>query len=183
MMDYLETDRLILRSWRAEDLEPFYNLCADPVVMEYFPALLSREEAQAMIDRMVTNQKNDGYSFMPCVRKDTGQMIGFVGLSYFTKPTHFSPCVEVGWRLDKDHWGLGFAPEAAKACLHYAFDILKVPEVIAMTAVPNLKSRKVMEKIGMTYNPSDDFDHPSVDDGHWLKRHVLYRIKPGQIIE
>ncbi|KYG64138.1 GNAT family acetyltransferase [Bdellovibrio bacteriovorus] len=177
----LETERLIIRRWKPEDLDSFAALCADPEVMEHFPATLSRQETQSLIDRMNTNHNKDGYSFMACELKSTGDFIGFVGLSYFTQETHFSPCVEVGWRLHKRFWGQGYAPEGAKAVIKYAFEVLKVPEVIAMTAVGNLNSRRVMEKIGMTYNPQDDFDHPKVEDGHRLKRHVLYRIKPGQL--
>ncbi|WP_373998763.1 GNAT family N-acetyltransferase [Bdellovibrio bacteriovorus] len=177
-MEYLETPRLILRLWKPEDIDPFHALCSDPEVMEYFPSTLSKEETIAFIERLKANQKKDGYSFMACERKDTGEFVGFVGLSYFTHPTHFSPCVEVGWRLAKKHWGHGFAPEAARAVIDYAFGSLKASEVVAMTAVDNWKSRRVMEKIGMTYNSADDFDHPKVADGHPLKRHVLYRIKP-----
>ncbi|MFS4459259.1 GNAT family N-acetyltransferase [Bdellovibrio sp. HCB2-146] len=182
-MAFLETDRLILRLWRPEDLDPFAALCADPEVMEYFPAPLTREETAAMIGRMVEMHKKDGLCFMACDRKDTGEFIGFVGLkmSDIIHDDQFAPSFEIGWRLARKHWGEGFAPEAARAVLHYAFDVLKAPEVVAMTAVENLKSRKVMEKIGMTYNPKDDFDHPSVEAGHPLRRHVLYRIKPGQI--
>ncbi|MNJ93364.1 anhydro-N-acetylmuramic acid kinase [compost metagenome] len=177
-MDFLETDRLILRLWKPEDLDAFAALCADPEVMEYFPAPLNREETAALIDRLIANRAKDGFSFMACERKDTGEFVGFVGLSYFVQPTHFSPCIEIGWRLARKHWGQGFAPEAARAVLKYAFDVLKAPEVIAMTAVENWKSRKVMEKVGMSYDAKDDFDHPKVADGHPLKRHVLYRIKP-----
>lgn len=182
-MEFLETNRLILRLWKPEDLDAFAALCADPEVMEYFPAPLTREETAAMIGRMVAMQKKDGFSFMACDRKDTGEFIGFVGvrLSDIIQDDQFVSCFEIGWRLARKHWGEGFAPEAARAVLHYAFDVLNAPEVVAMTTVENWKSRKVMEKIGMSYNAKDDFDHPRVEAGHPLQRHVLYRIKPGQI--
>lgn len=175
-MDFLETDRLILRLWKPEDVDPFAALCADPEVMEYFPALLSREEVVAMIERMKAAYDKDGFSFMACDRKDTGEFIGFVGCRMSFNPV-IGDGVEIGWRLSKKNWGFGFAPEAARAVIEYAFLKIKTNEVFAITTVENWKSRKVMEKIGMSYEPNNDFDHPQVPDGSPLKRHVFYRIK------
>jgi len=150
---------------------------ADPRVMAYFPALLSREQSVAFIAKIEERFESNGFSFWALERKSDGAFVGFTGLNRPNFAAPFMPCVEVGWRLAFDHWGQGYATEAAQASLSYAFDDLGVSEVVAFTATGNERSRKVMERLGMAYDPTGDCDHPNVPDGHILKRHVLYRIQ------
>jgi RimJ/RimL family protein N-acetyltransferase len=169
-MATIKTKRLILRPWKEEDLELFAQLNADPRVME---------ESDQMARRMQSKKEERGWGFWAVLIPDTTDFIGFIGLNNLDKstfPTHFSPAVEIGWRLAFDHWGKGYATEGAVACLQYAFETLKLTEVVAFTPVYNTRSRGVMEKIGMHHDPKDDFDHPKVVEGHKLRRHVLYRI-------
>jgi RimJ/RimL family protein N-acetyltransferase len=172
----IETDRLILREWKPSDLEPFARLNADPRVMEFFPASLSQDETAAMIQLIQERSMKNGFCFWAAELKSTGEFIGFIGLNIPGMETHFTPCVEIGWRIDFKFWGKGYAPEGALACLKYGFSTLNLNEIVSFTTVNNLKSRRVMEKIGMTYDPQGDFDHPKVQEGHPLRRHVLYRI-------
>lgn len=171
----LETERLILRRWRAEDREPFARMNADPAVMEYFPALLTRDESDAAVDRIVAGFAANGFGLWAAELKATGEFIGFIGLSIPRFRAHFTPCVEIGWRLAAAYWGRGFATEGARAAADYGFGALGLKELVSFTAAQNMRSRRVMEKIGMTHDESDDFDHPALPEGHWLGRHVLYR--------
>ncbi len=159
----IETPRLILRRWRESDREPFARMNADPRVMEFFPACLSRAESDALIDRVRSE-------LMAAELRETGEFIGFIGLSVPTFEAHFTPCVEIGWRLAAEHWGRGLATERARAVLAGAEG-----EVVSFTTVGNWRSRRVMEKLGLTHDPRDDFDHPRLPEGHPLRRHVLYR--------
>jgi RimJ/RimL family protein N-acetyltransferase len=165
----------VLRPWREEDLEPFAALNADPDVMRHFPAMLTRAESDAMVARIEASFEERGYGLWAAEVVGGPPFIGFVGLAYQTFPAHFTPAVEVGWRLAKAHWGNGYAPEGARAALDFAFDELGLDEVVSMTTVANDKSRRVMEKIGMTRDPADDFEHPNVTDPR-IRPHVLYRI-------
>jgi len=174
----LETERLRLRRWTDADREPYAVLNADPIVMEHFVAPLSRAESDAHVDRIETFFAEHGWGLWAAERRDTGAFIGFIGLGVPRFDAAFLPGVEVGWRLAKEHWGHGFAPEGAKEALRFAFEDLALPEVLSFTAVANTNSRRVMEKIGMVHDPADDFDHPSVPEGHRIRRHVLYRITP-----
>lgn len=176
----ITTERLILRPWDEDDFEPFAQLNADPRVMEYFPSTLSREESDQMAKRMQAKIEERGWGWWAVSITRTGEFIGFIGLNNVDKPTFTTdstPAVEVGWRLAHDYWGKGYATEGALACLKYGFGTLKLPEIVAFTAIQNLRSRAVMKKIGMTYNPEDDFDHSKLPEGHKLRRLVLYRIK------
>jgi RimJ/RimL family protein N-acetyltransferase len=159
----IETPRLILRPWRDADRDPFARMNADPRVMEFFPACLSREESDALFDRA-------RLSVLAAELRDTGEFIGFIGLSVPTFEAHFTPCVEIGWRLAAEHWGRGLATEGARAVLATA-----AGPIVSFTSVQNARSRRVMEKIGLTHDPADDFDHPRLSAGHPLRRHVLYR--------
>jgi RimJ/RimL family protein N-acetyltransferase len=165
----IRTERLLLRQWREEDREPFAALNADPVVMEHFPSTMSREASDAFVDFNIRTIDERGWGLWAVDAH--GTFIGFVGLN----EPNFMPGVEIGWRLARDAWGHGYATEAAQAALAYARDELGLDEVISFTATTNLRSRKVMERIGMTHDPKDDFDHPRVDDPR-LRRHVLYRL-------
>lgn len=171
----IETDRLILRPWKEEDLEPFAKLNADPRVMEYMIPI-TREGSDERVHRWQANIQARGWGLWAVSEQGGADFIGFIGLEYVNFQAHFTPAVEVGWRLAYDHWNKGYATEGAKAALAYGFDTLDLDEIVAFTTVHNRRSRRVMEKIGMRHNPSDDFDHPRIPEGHPLRRHVLYRI-------
>lgn len=173
----LTTPRLGLRRWQPADLGPFAEMNADPAVREFFPNLMTREQTAESIRRIETHFDQHGYGFYALDVLETGEFIGFTGLVYLDSfEAWFVPCVEIGWRLRRDAWGRGYAPEAAQACLTYAWNILKLPRVYAYTAESNAKSRRVMQKIGMTL--SGQFDHPTIEAGHPLQRHVVYEIYP-----
>jgi RimJ/RimL family protein N-acetyltransferase len=173
----LRTERLLLRGWRASDRAPYAALNADPLVMEHFPAPLTRAESDAHVDRMVAALDAQGWGLWAVEVPGEADFIGFIGLAVPGFEAPFTPCVEVGWRLVRSAWGQGYAPEGARAALAFAFDDLGLDEVLSFTAVGNAKSRRVMEKIGMTHDPAEDFDHPNVPDGSPIRRHVLYRIR------
>jgi ribosomal-protein-alanine N-acetyltransferase len=171
----IETERLILREWREADREPFARMNCDPAVMEFLPALLSRQESDAMVDRIEAHFAANGFGVWATEQKATGEFIGFVGLWIPRFEAHFTPCVEIGWRLAPAYWGKGFATEAAQTAMQYAFGELRLKELVSFTTMANIRSRRVMEKIGMTHDEADDFDHPSLPEGHTQRRHVLYR--------
>ena len=171
--------RLILRAWREEDLAPFAELNADPAVMEYFPGTLSRAESDAFAARIRSEMAERGFGLWAVEVPGVAPFIGFTGLAVPRFEAHFTPCVEVGWRIARAHWGRGYAPEAAGKALAHAFGPLSLDEVVSFTAGGNLRSRRVMEKLGMTHEPADDFEHPSLAPGHRLRRHVLYRFRRG----
>lgn len=176
----IQTERLILRQWSEEDLEPFAALNADTRVMEYFPCVLSRQESDQMMKRMQAKIEERGWGWWAVSLIADEKFIGFIGMNdvdQLSFPVHFAPTVEVGWRLDYPFWGKGFATEGAKACLKYGFETLNLEEIVAFTAVQNMRSRAVMERIGMHHNSQDDFDHPKIPEGHKLRRHVLYRLE------
>lgn len=175
-MKPLETDRLILRSWREKDLLPMVAINQDPKVCEYFPEIGNRDTTIALIDRIIKHDEENGFSLYAVEIKATQEMIGFLGLMTPSFEAHFTPAIEIGWRLSSQHWNKGFATEGAKAVLEHAFTDLNLEEVVSFTVVNNQPSRRVMEKIGMKRNPDDDFDHPKINKDNPLKRHVLYRI-------
>jgi RimJ/RimL family protein N-acetyltransferase len=178
VVDELRTDRLWLRAWRAADREPFAALNADPVVMEHFPSTLTREESDALADRIEARFELHGWGLWAVEVVETGEFAGYVGLTPQTFDVHFTPAVEVGWRLAHQYWGRGYAPEAGRAALHYGFDVIDLDEIVSFTTVANLRSQRVMQKLGMTRDPADDFDHPALPEGHPQRSHVLYRISP-----
>jgi RimJ/RimL family protein N-acetyltransferase len=171
----LETPRLRLRPWRESDREPFRRMNADPRVMEFFAATLSSEESDAMILRIQAHTAQHGFGFFAVELRESDEFIGLAGLAHVPFEAHFTPCVEIGWRLAAAYWNRGFATEAAHEWLRYAFEELSLPEVVAFTVPANQRSRRVMEKLGMTRNPAEDFDHPRIPEGHRFRRHVLYR--------
>jgi RimJ/RimL family protein N-acetyltransferase len=174
----LRTDRLLLRRWRLEDREPLARMNADPRVMEFFPQVLTREESDAIADRIEAHFAQHGFGLWAVEIPGSVPFAGFIGLSIPRFEAHFTPCLEIGWRLAAETWNRGYATEAARAALDFAFIHLGRDEVVSFTVPANVRSRRVMEKLGMTRNPADDFDHPSLAEGHPLRRHVLYRIKP-----
>jgi RimJ/RimL family protein N-acetyltransferase len=172
----LTTPRLRLRPWRDEDLAPFAALNADPRVMQHFPAPLDRAASDAMVARIRRHFAEHGFGFWAVEAPGLAPFIGMIGLAVPDFQAPFTPCVEIGWRLTADHWGRGYATEAATACLDHAFGPLRLTEVVAFTVPANRPSWSVMQRLGMTRDPADDFEHPDVAPGHKLRRHVLYRI-------
>lgn len=172
----LLTERLRLRQWEESDREPFAALNADPEVMRHFPSPLTRAESEDLVDRLAAGIAERGWGLWCVVRLDTGEPIGFTGLSVPRFDGAFTPCVEVGWRLARVSWGQGFATEAARAALDVAFGEIGLEEVVSFTAEGNNRSRAVMARLGMVHDASDDFDHPWIAAGDPLRRHVLYRL-------
>ena len=179
----LESARLRLRQWRDEDLPEFAAMCADPQVMRYFPAPLSRLESAALIGRVRGHFAEYGYGLWALERKDTGAFVGLTGLLNVGFDTAFTPAVEIGWRLAREHWGLGYASEAAWTALRCGFDRLALEQVVSFTSQLNLPSQKVMQAIGMQRDLQGDFEHPRLIDGHPLRPHVLYRISRAQWLQ
>lgn len=171
-----ETERLLLRRWRSDDLVPFAALNADPEVMEHFPAPLTRAESDALVARIEQSFDERGYGLWAVEVTATGELIGFTGLDLKTFAAHFTPAVEVGWRLARSAWGHGYATEAATAALAVGFDTYELDEIVSMTSVTNLRSQAVMQRLGMRRDPADDFLHPNVPADHRLQPHVLYRL-------
>jgi RimJ/RimL family protein N-acetyltransferase len=172
-----QTERLNLRHWLPSDREPFARLNADARVMEHFPNVLSREESDQGVDRIESHFQEHGFGLCAAELRETGAFIGFVGLAIPSFEAHFTPCVEIGWRLGAEYWGQGLATEGAREMVRYAFEVVKLNQLVSMTVPANMRSRRVMEKLGMTRDPSDDFDHPNIPDGHSLRHHVLYRLQ------
>jgi RimJ/RimL family protein N-acetyltransferase len=172
----LQTKRLRLRAWRRSDRAPFVAMNADPRVMEHFPAPISAEDSDVMVAKIAQGFDDHGFGLWAVERMDSGAFIGFVGLAVPGYPAPFMPAVEVGWRLAQEHWGQGFATEAARCAMAYGFDDCRLPEIVSFTSVHNTGSIAVMERLGMARDPAEDFDHPRVPDGHRLQRHVLYRM-------
>ena len=172
----LQTDRLLLRRWQPADLAPFAALNADPSVNEYLPGPLSREQSDELATRIDANFDRDGFGLWAVEIRNVTPFIGFIGLSVPRFESRFTPCVEIGWRLSAAHWGCGYATEGARAALAFGFDVVGLREVVSFTVPANMRSLRVMEKIGMKRDPAEDFDHPSLPERHELQRHVLYRI-------
>jgi RimJ/RimL family protein N-acetyltransferase len=173
----LTTERLVLRQWRPADREPFAALNGDPEVMRYFPATMTREESDALADRIEAAIEQQGWGLWAVEVAGEHPFIGFTGLNRPAFDAHFTPAVEIGWRLSKHAWGRGYATEAARAAAAFAFATLELDELVSFTTETNTPSRRVMERLGMTHDPGDDFAHPALGPGHPLGRHVLYRLR------
>jgi RimJ/RimL family protein N-acetyltransferase len=169
----IETPRLILRRWKESDAEPFFRINSDSRVMEFFPTCLTRAESDTLIARATAHFERHGFGPFAAEIRATGELAGFVGLMVPNFEAHFTPCVEIGWRLGAAYWNQGLATEGAHAVLRLAWGALGLPEVVSFTVPANVRSRRVMAKLGMTYDC--EFDHPQVAEGHPLRRHVLYR--------
>jgi RimJ/RimL family protein N-acetyltransferase len=172
----LTTERLILRQWRDTDREPFRRINSDAAVMEFMPKLLTAEESDALADRIQMRLAERGFGLFAAELRETGDFIGFVGLSVPGFKAHFTPCIEIGWRLARSFWGSGYATEGARAVLRLAFMSLDFSEVVSFTAALNVRSQRVMERLGMVRNMKDDFDHPLLSAADPLRPHVLYRL-------
>ncbi len=175
-MAELRTERLVLRQWRDEDLGPFAELNADAETMRYFPAPPSREESDALAERARRQIEAEGWGLWAVEVAGSASFIGFVGLARPSFEEHFTPAVEVGWRLAREHWGRGYATEAGRAAVSHGFEELGLDEIVSFTSRLNEPSWRVMERLGMSRDPSEDFEHPRVPLGHPLRLHVLYRL-------
>ncbi|WP_329621328.1 GNAT family N-acetyltransferase [Streptomyces sp. NBC_01255] len=175
-MPELRTDRLLLRRWRESDLEPWAEMNADPEVRRYLGEPLTREQSDAVVAGMRAAFDERGFGWWALEVRETGEFVGRVGLDVIGEDMPF-PGVDIGWRLVRSAWGHGYATEAAVACLAFGFETLGLREVLASTTVDNVRSQAVMRRIGMTRDPADDFEDPSVPEGP-LRRCVLYRATP-----
>jgi RimJ/RimL family protein N-acetyltransferase len=172
----LSGGRIRLRRWRDEDRQAFAAMNSDARVMEFFQSRLTRIESDAMVDRIQEHFNKHDFGLWAIEVPGVAAFVGFAGLAIARFSAHFTPCVEVGWRLAFEHWGRGYATEAARLALGYGFGTLALSEVISFTSATNHRSRAVMERLGMRRDPADDFDHPVLPEGHPLRRHVLYRL-------
>ena len=172
----LSTPRLILRPWREEDLEPFARLNADERATQYLLHRLNRAQSDALVARISAHFEREGFGLWAVEAPGVAPFIGAVGLVIPGFSAAFTPCVEIGWRLAPDFWGRGFASEAARSALAFGFETAGLAEIVSLTVPANTRSQAVMQRLGMTHSPVDDFDHPLVSAGHPLLRHVLYRL-------
>lgn len=182
-MAELRTERLLLRRWREEDRGPFAMLNADPAVMEFFPAPLGRAESDELFERIEAGFERHGFGLWALELLESGEFLGFTGLAVPPFEAHFTPAVEVGWRLARPAWGRGYATEAGRAALAHGFGALGLEQVVSMTTVRNRRSRAVMERLGMTRDPAEDFEYPNLPPGDPLRPHVLYRLRASQVPE
>jgi RimJ/RimL family protein N-acetyltransferase len=175
----LSSGRICLRRWRDEDREAFAAMNSDARVMEFFPTRLSRVESDAMVDRIEEHFSERNFGLWAIEVPDVAPFIGFARLAVARFNARFTLCVGVGWRLSFEHWGHGYATEAARLALGYGFGTLALSEVVSFTSATNHRSRAVMERLGMRREPAEDFDHPALPESHPLRRHVLYRLGSG----
>ena len=175
-MDILRTSRLSLRTWREDDIDAFVRVTADPAVHDFLPGPWTHEKTSALAAAQNAQFERLGSCYFAATLCDSGALIGFVGLKYQDADLPFAPCFELGWCLGTGYWGQGYASDGARACLAHGFDTLGLQEIISFTVPANLRSRAVMERLGLRHHPEDDFDHPALAPGHRLSRHVLYRI-------
>lgn len=175
-MEDLRTPRLLLRRWRDTDRQPFARLNADPDVMAHFPGVLDRAESDALADRIEAHFAEHGFGVWALEVQGGEPFVGFVGLAHVRFDAHFTPCVEIAWRLARSSWGHGYATEAAREVRRVAFEVLQLPQIVSFTVPENRRSRAVMERLGMAHDPREDFDHPRLPVDHPLRRHVLYRL-------
>jgi RimJ/RimL family protein N-acetyltransferase len=172
----ITTDRLLLRRWRDEDRAAFAAMNADPEVMRFFPNPLTRDESDRFVDRIEARFEAEGLGLWAVERREDAAFLGFTGLTPATFEAAFTPATEVGWRFVRSAWGRGYATEAGRAALRFGFEIRELDEILSWTSLLNRRSIAVMERLGMTHDPADDFDHPLIPVGHALRRHVLYRL-------
>lgn len=171
----LRGERVLLRRWTEDDLAPFAAMNADPRVMEHYPATLTREESDSFVrERVEPHFAEHGFGLWAVEVPGAAPFVGYVGLSLPGFEAHFMPCVEIGWRLGFEHWGKGYATEAARVAVEFGFSEAGLDEIVSFTVPENRRSIAVMERLGMTY--AGEFDHPRLPDGHRLRRHVLYRL-------
>ncbi len=182
-MTTIETERLCLREWRDDDMEPFYQMNQDTKVLEFLIGPLSMEAVRKFIVDKNQTLVEKKYTLWAVEEKSTGNMIGFIGLQECLPPLPFAPALEIAWRLGFQYWGRGYATEGATAVLDYGFKTLKISEIVSYTAASNYRSQRVMEKIGMKRDLAGDFLHPKLPSDHRLAQHVLYRVKSLSLSE
>ncbi len=183
MTTTIETKRLTLSTWEDDDAKAYFNINQDPKVIEYLLGSLSMEQVRDFISMVNTCQNNYGYAFWAARLRITGELIGFIGLNYVDWPAHFTPAVEIGWRLGSQYWGQGLATEGALATLDYGFNQCQLPEIVSFTVPANRRSMRVMEKIGLKRDLEGDFAHPKLATDHPLSRHILYRLMKDEFLK
>jgi len=176
MTDTLATGRLLLRRWRASDRQPFQRINADTRVMEFMPGPLAAQESDALIERIERHFERHGFGLFAAELLQDRTLLGFIGLAVPAFDAPFMPAVEIGWRLAAESWGRGLATEGASAVVSHAFLTLGLPALVSFTVPGNLRSRRVMEKLGLVRDAAEDFDHPLLPEGHPQRRHALYRL-------
>lgn len=176
----LKTPRLLLRPWREEDLPAHAAMNADPRVMEHFPFVPTRQESDDRVSRLREHFDRHGFGMWAVEAPGVDEFVGTVGIIEVSFEAHFTPCIEIGWRLARKHWGKGYATEAAESAIEFGFETVGLNEIVAFTVPANVRSRRVMQRLGMTRAPEDDFNHPKVPSEHPLSRYVLYRISQNQ---
>jgi ribosomal-protein-alanine N-acetyltransferase len=176
----LETERLILRGWREEDLPAFARMNNDPNVTEFLKGPMAMDESSEMMARLQAGFAERGFGLWAVEIKAAKRLAGFTGITVPRFEATFTPCFEVGWRLACEHWGKGYATEAAREAIRFGFEQAGLGEIVSFTTVANIRSRRVMEKLGMTRDPAEDFDHPALPAGHPIRPHVLYRLSRRQ---
>ena len=177
----LRGTRLLLRTWRDDDLAAFAALNADPRVMRFLAKTLTPSESDELAKSIRGHFAEHGFGRWAVEIPGKAPFIGFIGCAFTRFDAHFTPCVEIGWRLAYDYWKKGYAIEGARAAADHAFGQLGLAEIVAFTAPANAASRRVMTRLGMTHDAEDDFDHPALPDEHPLRRHVLYRLQKGAV--
>ena len=176
MTTIIETKRLILRTWQRQDADAYYRINQDPAVIALLRGPLTIEQASDFIAAANAHQEQRGYALWATQLKETGALMGFIGLNYTDFPAHFTPAVEIGWRLGSEYWGHGYATEGASAALTYGFKPCALKEIVSFTVPANKRSIRVMEKIGLKQDPNGDFAHPKLEPDHPLSHHILYRL-------
>jgi RimJ/RimL family protein N-acetyltransferase len=176
----LRTDRLYLRRWLPGDRPPFARLNGDSRVVDFLLGALAPPESDALVDRIEAHFERHGFGLWAVEIPGLSPFAGFVGLSVPRFEAPFTPCIEVSWRLDAVYWNRGYATEGARAALTFGFRWLRAEEIVSFTVPANVRSRRVMQKLGMTHSADDDFDHPLLAEGHPLRRHVLYRLRRSE---
>ncbi len=176
----LRCERLLLRPWTDADTDPFVAMGRDPEVMRHFPDRLTEEQSRAMIGRIRGHLAEHGWGLWAVEARTgpyAGRFLGYTGLAAPRFAAHFTPAVEVGWRFARFAWGHGYATEAGRLALEHGFTAVGLDEIVSFTTAGNTRSRAVMERLGLTRDPADDFDHPGLATDHPLRHHVLYRIR------
>lgn len=175
-LPFLKTERLILRPWKSSDLVPFSEINADPKVMEFYESTLTQLQSDNLAEKIQAGYANRNYGSWAIEVQGGDSFIGYAGLNYWDLKVDFAPCFEIGWRLSSAHWGFGYATEAARKVLSYGFEVLKIPEIVSMATIQNMRSRRVMERLGMVHHPKENFHHPKLAIEHPLSLRVLYRL-------
>lgn len=179
-MTIIETERLLLRNWKEEDAEPYYEMNQDAHFLEFLPDTISMQEAKEYIINTNKRIAENGFSFFAVEEKESGKLVGSLGLEKIEETFPFAPAIEIGWRLAFPHWGKGYATEVARSVLAYGFNHLGFREIVSYAVATNYPSLRIMEKIGMKRDLQGDFKHPHLPEDHRLSASVLYRMKKAE---